>query len=189
MSLSNTTDINILFNNLTLDSKIKSLNDVPGNISKDIDTPKKKDSVSVFENEKSKEEIVINKGDLDKLLSELSLVEMETIIENDNSDDDDSIGDKISEEDYFEAVGDVEKIKNLSPWTPDGPILKKIPNGEELLQMTKNLEKKDLPCLLLGCSNIVCKKVINTISLSPWYLLCSEHRKETTKRYGYGLTI
>jgi hypothetical protein len=123
-------------------------------------------------------EIVITKNVLDDLLSNLSLDEVETVVEKDTA-----LGVEEKSENYYEAIGDPKKLRQLSPWTPDGPILKILPNYFEMFQM---VDDEQCVCLLHGCKKEVSTQKINRDSMSPWYFMCREHRIEVTERYGYG---
>jgi len=144
---------------------------------------KKMDNVSFHKkslfNKKRNDEIILKREDLNYLLSNLNLAEIEEIqtgyeIEEKNLE---------SSENYFEAFGDKEKIHNLSPWTPDGPILKSTPS---LLEMSKMIENGNCTCLLLHCEEEVFTGMINLLKANPWYFMCQRHRRDTSDKYGYG---
>lgn len=127
-----------------------------------------------------KDEIVITKDALEMLISNLSLNEIEEVtigkecLEDKKPD---------SSENYFEACGSPRKIRNLSPWTPDGPIVKSLPGFFKMSQM---IDDGTCVCLLLGCDEEVFTQNIKNINVTPRYFMCREHRAEVKKRYGYG---
>lgn len=128
--------------------------------------------------EEKAQEIVITKDALEALLSGMTLDEIEEVTDG-------SIGDEklVANENYFEACGSPGKLQKLSPWTPDGPILKSLPGYFKMGQMIQN---QYCECLLLHCEEEVFTKNIDNLGVTPWYFLCREHREEVTERYGYG---
>jgi len=128
----------------------------------------------------SKAGIVITKDALEMLISNLSLDEIEEV-----STGKECLEDKKPEssENYFEACGSPGKISKLSPWTPDGPIVKSLPGFFKMSQM---IADGTCICLLLGCDEEVFTQNIKNLGATPRYFMCREHRAEVKKRYGYG---
>lgn len=151
--------------------------------STDKETKLNVDSQKKTENEKLSDEyeIVISEESLDELLSNMSLYEEETIVNEETE-----LGDLESNECYFPCTGPGDNLKKLSPWTRDGPIIKDFsPDGKmNFIEMEKLINKEKCTCFLIGCDVEVSTK--NIQELTPWYFMCEKHQIEVTKRYGYG---
>ena len=127
------------------------------------------------------DEIVITRDALEMLISNLSLDEIEEV-----TNGNECIDGKEPEcsENYFEACGSPRKISKLSPWTPDGPILKSLPGFFKMNQM---IDDRTCVCPLLGCDKEVFTQNIKRSSATPRHFMCREHRAEVAERYGYDL--
>jgi hypothetical protein len=135
------------------------------------------------------EVVTIKNGDckdnLEDLLDELCLDEVVTIKNDDGKESSDD--DLFEKEKVFYEVGrgcNPEEILKLEPWNKKGPILKRLPNFNEMEDFIK---KKKHMCLLLHCENIVVTKNIKIYSfkITPWDFLCLDHQNEVAKRYKY----
>jgi len=125
------------------------------------------------------DEIIITGEILEDLLSNLTLAEIEEI-QTENGLEEKELE---SSDNYFEAFGSPEQLAKLSPWTPNGPILKSTPSFSEMSVMIKN---GSCTCLLLHCDEEVLTGKIKPLAANPWYFMCRSHRKAVTKKYGYG---
>jgi len=126
-------------------------------------------------------EIVISEESLNDLLSNMSLYEEETIV-NEGKE----LGKLESSENYIHWTGPSDNLEKLSPWTHDCPIIKDFsPDGKKsIIEMEKLINKEKCTCFLIGCDVEVSTK--NIQELTPWYFMCEKHQIEVTKRYGYG---
>ena len=153
--------------------------------STDKETKLNVDSQKKIEDEKLSDEyeIVISEESLDELLSNMSLCEKETIV-NEGAE----LGELESNEDYFPWTGPSDNLKKLSPWTRDGPIIKDFSPDDTMnfIEMEKLINKEHCTCFLIGCDAEVFTKNIQKGKLTPWYFMCEKHQIEVTKRYGYG---